>query len=428
VPAATRGPIGEPRGINPGRVAWAFDPSATPWAGHGSGSWWEPQNTVQAVVDEMLAGVVCSVAGASGTDRADVSTSWDALFRYHNVRAGRGDRGYNKGERIMIKVNFVGANAMWGWGGSGDPEYPNTSPQVIHALLDELVYAAGVEQSDITVGDTTANFPVPYHVLLAPDFPRVKYLSFSPGTGLVTPQSSGVRVYWSTADAEGARPDYLPTCFTEAAYIVNLANLKGHYDQAGITLCAKNHYGSLYRRPDGLGGFFDLHADSPRNNPRPGSYRNLVDLMAHEGLGGRTVLYLIDGLYAARHSARVDSGRPLRWESSPFDGGWTSSIFGSQDPVAIDSVGFDFLLAEWPRVDLRELVSPASPAVDDYLVEAALAFAPPSGVFYHPSDPEPVRRLASLGVHEHWVDAASKRYSGNEGKKGIELIRLGPAS
>ena len=37
--------------------------------------------------------------------------------------------------------------------------------------------------------------------------------------------------------------NYLPTCVTEATYVINLANLKGH--SYGITLCGKNHFGSF---------------------------------------------------------------------------------------------------------------------------------------------------------------------------------------
>lgn len=37
--------------------------------------------------------------------------------------------------------------------------------------------------------------------------------------------------------------NYLPSCVTEADYLINLANLKGHV--YGITLTAKNHFGSL---------------------------------------------------------------------------------------------------------------------------------------------------------------------------------------
>ncbi len=35
-----------------------------------------------------------------------------------------------------------------------------------------------------------------------------------------------------------------------------------------------------------------------------------------------------------------------KWQQSPFNGNYTSSIFVSQDPVAIDCVGTDFLINE----------------------------------------------------------------------------------
>jgi hypothetical protein len=418
-------PIGEPKGIKPGRVAWVYDPAAAKWKGLGSGYWWQPENTVQSVVGEMLGKAVCSVADVKYSEKTDISTAWNSIFTFHNAKKGRGGRGYTKGEKIMIKVNFVGDIALWGGSGFGSPNYPNTSPQVIHAVLDQLVNRARVAQSDVTVGDTLCNFRDDFYRLLAPDFPEVNYLSNRALPGRIRPEHSSVPVYWSSPNAKGKRQDYLPASFAEATYLINIANLKGHFDVAGITLCAKNNYGSLYRRSDGEGGaYFNLHADNALYVSKPGSYRNLVDLMGHEGLGGKTVLYLIDGLYAARHSANVDSGIPIRWKSAPFNGGWTSSLFASLDPVAIDSVGFDFLLAEWPTVDRRELVSPASPGVGDYLVEAALANGPPSGVFYHPNDATPTKRLPSLGVSEHWKDPKTKLYSGNEGKKGIELVQI----
>jgi hypothetical protein len=77
--------------------------------------------------------------------------------------------------------------------------------------------------------------------------------------------------------------------------------------------------------------------------------------------------------------------------------------------VAIDSVGLDFARAEWKSG------FPNQPGADDYLHEAALADAPPSGIFYDPDHPEPVKRLASLGIHEHWNNAEDKEYSGNLG-------------
>ena len=50
-------------------------------------------------------------------------------------------------------------------------------------------------------------------------------------------------------------------------------------------------------------------------------------------IGGKTVLYLIDGLYSGKHPVGAH-----KWASAPFLGrGLRASIPG---PVAIDSVGF----------------------------------------------------------------------------------------
>ena len=129
------------------------------------------------------------------------------------------------------------------------------------------------------------------------------------------------------------------------------------------------------------------------------------------------MLYLIDGLYSGVHP--VESS-PRKWDLPPFKGDWTSSLFASQDPVAIDSVAFDFLWAEWED-------NPRKSGTHDYLHEAALASTPPSGTFYDPDHAANVSPLASLGVHEHWNNPLDKEYSRNLGKEsGIELLRLGP--
>jgi hypothetical protein len=135
--------------------------------------------------------------------------------------------------------------------------------------------------------------------------------------------------------------------------------------------------------------------------------------MGHSQIGGKTVLYLVDGLYPGIHP-KEQAPRP--WNSPPFDGHWASSLLASQDPVAIDSVGFDFLWNEYQDF-------PRKGGADDYLHEAALANDPPSGTFYDPDHQTNVKRLPSLGVHEHWNNAQEKKYSRNLGKgNGIELV------
>ena len=132
--------------------------------------------------------------------------------------------------------------------------------------------------------------------------------------------------------------------------------------------------------------------------------------MGHKDLGGKTILYLIDALYAAPHQ----NEGPEKWQSAPFDGHWTASVFASQDPTAIESVAVDFFAAEETAVRMVG-------AVDNYLHEAALAHQPPSQTRYAPDgDGKP---LLSLGVHEHWNSPEMKQYSRNLGTgPGIELV------
>jgi uncharacterized protein (DUF362 family) len=404
------GPIGEAKGIFPGRVVWVHDPGAIDWQGPDDGCWWQDRHAHQSCIDGMLTHAVCTVAGA-----ATVPEAWDKLFRHLNQTRGRGDAGWKPGEKIVIKPNWVG---MIYREGNVDAEryrfvrrenYMNTAPQMLLALLKQLT-AAGVQPQSITVCDTLAYLVHEYYEPLARAFPDVRYEDYAGQFDRIQVQVSDVPLYWSCRPKVDAQ-DFVPTCFAEADYVVNFANLKAHMG-SGVTLCAKNHYGSLVRWPVQK-GFYDMHPAC--FSRQTGVYRALVDLMGHEHLGGKTVLHLIDGLFSGLHPR---DPVPQRMKMPPFDGYWPCSLFASQDPVAIDSVGLDFLQAEWSDFPHHE-------GVDDYLREAALAHDPPSGTFYDPNHAEPTERLASLGVHEHWNNAQDKQYSRNLGAaEGIELIAL----
>jgi hypothetical protein len=149
-----------------------------------------------------------------------------------------------------------------------------------------------------------------------------------------------------------------------------------------------------------------------------------VDLLGSPVLGGKTLLFLVDGLFGGYF---WDS-HPKQWNSTPFNGNWPASLFASLDPVALDSVCYDFLLTEWPNVVNNGSDTPGDGlqgGAEDYLHEASLASSPPSGTFYDPG--KTGTRLASLGVHEHWDSPATKRYSRNLDPingTGIELVQL----
>ena len=243
-------PIGIARGIHPGRVVWVHDPDATDWDGPdmGDGHWWEGNNTNMAVVDTMMRRAIRGLAGEDTSAEA-----WDGIFRYFNQTHGRGDVGYQAGEKVTIKVNLVGCIGVWG-GAGVDPatydlvsnmDYMNTAPQMMLALLRQLVNVVGVYQADISIGDTLCYFPNQYYDICHDEFPDVRYLDYEGRFGRTLAQRSTVPLYWSDHPS-GVSQGYVPESYAQADYIINMANFKSH-TLAAVTLCAKNHYGSLIR-------------------------------------------------------------------------------------------------------------------------------------------------------------------------------------
>lgn len=152
-----------------------------------------------------------------------------------------------------------------------------------------------------------------------------------------------------------------------------------------------------------------------------GIYSPLVDLMGNYQIGTKTVLYLLDALICAPSEGASITKANSTWQQAPFNGDYTSSIFLSQDPVAIDSVGADFLMNE-PTVTENNSSLRGNPNVENYLHEAGLVKGAPSGNIYYDGNGG---RLSNLGVHEHWNNAQEKKYGRNLGREeGIELVPL----
>lgn len=140
-------------------------------------------------------------------------------------------------------------------------------------------------------------------------------------------------------------------------YLINLANLKGH-SLAGVSLTAKNHFGTIFSKNPAEPSFSSpmaagLHPYVAVHDFHQGghwdfdaremdTYNPLVDIMGHKELGAKMLVYLLDGLYVPRNQYEKMT-TDNKWQSAPFYGDWTSSIFLSLEPVAIESVGVDFL-------------------------------------------------------------------------------------
>lgn len=150
-------------------------------------------------------------------------------------------------------------------------------------------------------------------------------------------------------------------------------------------------------------------------------YSVLVDLMGNYQLGPKTVLYMFDALICPSENTVAISPRNSLWQQPPFNGDYTCSLFFSQDPVAIDGVGADFLMNEPTCTSLNSALR-GNATVENYIHEAALVSAPPSGTIYKDGNG---KTIDNLGVHEHWNNVQEKKYSRNFGKpEGIELILI----
>jgi len=402
-------PMGNGTGVNPGRVVWVWNPNAT--EKDFSGYWWEQENNHQDVIDQMLSTGVQQLTGTS-----DDSDAWGVIFQYFNQVHGNGDIGYQPGEKITIKVNLNAA-----LNGVGNPYVQedndrDASPYVIKALLHQLVHVVGAAQEDITLFDASrpmANWfynRVYYKTypadLLVEEFSQVHYVDSiggAEGRELVVPSST--HMYFSDGVVRT-----LPTCVVDAKYIINIPLLKRHIINNGVTLSGKNFFGSF------IEPVFNIHpyliSGMTMGNPAP-----QVDLFAYEHLGGKTLLYLGDGTFGTK----VDHSTIAKFLMYPFNDDWTNSLFFSQDPVAMDSVMYDFLLTEG--------TNPIEGS-QNYLHQAAV----PTPNIYDPEH-DGISLSTSLGVHEHWDRTvnifSSERYSGLVGDgidfqtSGAEFVRPG---
>jgi hypothetical protein len=383
---AANSPMGTARGIMPGRVAWAYDLSACTWDGT-SNYWWSNKFNDQTKITAILDKVVCSVA-----NQGTVSASWDALFKNHN-----GGAGYVKGEKIIVKINL---------NNNGASNEIDASPQSVYALLTELVNDYGVNQADITVcdparegqGSAVTNY-------CKGNFPNVNFNANLGGWTTCLQLSNSAAVEHS-----------LSTALYNAKYLITLALLKRHctpsatwgtdgvdYGNASVTMIFKSSWGLVGNNRAQMHNLLHDWAYPMA------SYHVLTDIYASKHINGKTVLNILDGLYTGDRW----NSTPRKWNMAPFNGHYPCSFFASQDPVALESVGLDFLRSEMPLIK----------NADRHLHEAAQANNPPSGSSYEPDGV----KVGSLGVHEHWNNSTSKQYSRNLNAstgKGIELLNV----
>ncbi|NPD91467.1 DUF362 domain-containing protein [Xylanibacter muris] len=381
-------PLGKGIGITPGRVVWIHNPGVAKWDGD-SGLWVEDRWNCQKKADDMIRNAITELTGEKKPAKA-----WKALFKDFNSTHNRGRRAYRKGEKIAIKLNMNNALTH------RDTIELNSSPFVTLALVRSLVYDGGIQQGDIIICEPSRAITDSIYNKCHREFPGIIFIDNIGGDGRLKCEYYEEQIKYSADNGKLARG--IAKCIVDADYLINSALLKTHKGP-GITLTAKNWYGAtdinlIWRR----NGHNNFSADKKHGKP---GYKTFVDFMGHKDLGGKCMLFLIDGTYGSRDV----NGKPSpKWQKPPFNNEWCCSIIVSQDGVACDAVGLDMLVGEWPKFGSFNFC-------DEYLREAATIPNPPSGTTYCP-DKNGTVLTRPLGIMEHWNNPTERKYN------GIDLI------
>ena len=365
-------PVGEGKGIHPGRVAWIHAPGVANWDGH-SGLWVEDRWNDQQKADAMIPEAVMQLTGEPTAKKA-----WRVLFRHFNKTHGRGNRDYKKGESIAVKLNLNNAITHH------DTIELNSSPFVTLALVRSLVHDGGVRQQDIILCEPSRAITDSIYNKVHREFPFVRMIDNIGGDGREKCEYYPDQITYSVDNGKMARG--LAKCIVDADYLINSALLKTH-SGPGVTLTTKNWYGAtdinlLWRQ--------NAHnnVSQDKRNGKP-AYKTFVDWMSHQHLGQKTLLFLIDGTYGSRD---VNGAPNPKWMKDPFKGDWACSLIVSQDEVACDAVAMDIIISEWPEFGSLNYC-------DEYLLEAASIPNAPSGTVYK-QEGKPIDK--PLGLFEHW--------------------------
>jgi uncharacterized protein (DUF362 family) len=342
------GLVAAPSLDNP-KVVHVYCERATDW--DFLSGWWG-NHVNQGVVSEMVDRGLMELTG-----RNSRAAAWQALLP-----------NYVTGQRVAIKVNFNNAQDP----GDADNSIDATIEPVnaVIAGLKEI----GVAASDIWVYDAVRAIPTRFQD--GCDHPGIQFSgdSSSNPQGFSTTQEV---TFQPPAGGPSLAAQRISNVLVSADYLINVPLMKKHCC-AWVTLSFKNHFGSIANCAALHGYTF------PYEDDYTSAYSPLVDIYKNPHFGAKTVLTIGDGLYGSRGS---QDSVPEPWAT--FDNDSPRSLFFSQDPVAIDSVMYDFLQDEAGIQDHG----------DDYLVLAAQAGL---GVFEH--------RNPGASNREDWYSQIDYRY------------------
>jgi len=328
---------------NPHRVVSVHDSSATSWAGSGN-----PHNYINEIeVAKMVKEGVLKL-----TKETDYVNAWKKLIPY------------KQGEIVAIKLNLNN------WGDLSATMNPYT--ELVNAVIGGLI-AMGVPANNIWLIDPSRGMSSAWTAKIKP-----QGIKFNPYANQYVDANSPYAsiVNFTREGATAVRPG---SAFIEADHIINMPQLKGH-GGASITLSLKNHYGSAEIGTQGREHWHDYiyqHNSGYGNN----GINPLIAINLNPVFVEKTRLIIGDGLYG---HPTLNYAAPVLFRS--FGNNPPEILFFGVDPVAVDSVMFDYLQ--------RECRASGQPARNDDLNREAA--------------------LAGLGVNEHWNSDTTRKYNAIE--------------
>lgn len=347
---------------SPHRVVSVHDTDATSWTfpctSSGSCAEYYGDDTYvdQDVVDQM---VISGMKALTGEDTID--DAWQAILP-----------AYQPGEVIAIKVNFNDSIMGGGTSGYGDNDaYVDALPQLINSIIDGLT-SNGVSDEDIWIFDVSRYITDRFRDRI--DSTSVRYFDrYGNGADVeaATFSSTDPSADIVFTDTVYSGSHSVSDVLVNADYLINVPIMKRH-GGAGITLAFKNHLGSIngfYSGGHSMHNYIYLSNGNYVSSSNP-----MVDISLNSNIRDKTVLIIGDALYGGWSSNNTP---PERWDSFGDDS--PNMLFFGADPVAVDSVMFDYL-------DREGYVNPKS---EDILILAA---------------------NAGLGVHERWNNDTDRVY------------------
>jgi uncharacterized protein (DUF362 family) len=308
-----------------------------------TGLWWGSTSYIdQTRINNMVKEGIKNLTRQSGE-----SDAWEAIIPT-----------YSSGTKIGMKVN----ENNYGSGPSNN--VIDWTPQVCNAIIAGLK-VRGVAESDIYILEPSAPVPTTgFGAIVKNAYPNVEIYDDNGANYRACTWTSGDSSLTINHSDPNITDSKYPDQLLDLTYFIQVPQLKAH-GAYGVTFTYKNLFGLLVRNT--IPRLHDYVFNSS-NNP-------LVDLYGNTHVIDKTVLIVGDGIYG---NYTNNWTAPGKW--SVFGADWPKRLFFATDPVAIDSVMYDFVDWQNNRTAQHE----------NYLVAAA---------------------NAGQGTRDHWNNPTDKMYS-----------------